>query len=61
MTQLTFNNKTSNTIKMISFFINYGRNFNFFDYKESSMLTNATKLRVETSRKMHDNILKMQN
>ena len=60
MTHLTFNTKSFNTIKTTSFFVNYERNFNLFDYKKSSMLTNATKSRIETLRKIHDNITKMQ-
>ena len=33
---------------------------NFFDYKESSILTNATKFRINILRQVHENMLKMQ-
>ena len=43
------------------FFINYERNFNLFNYKKSLMLTNATKSRIKMLKKIHENIIKMQN
>ena len=61
MTQLTLNIKRFNTIKTISFFANYERNSNLFDHKESSMLTNVAKSRIEIFKKIHENIVKMQN
>ena len=60
MTQLTFNIKKFNIIKTTSFFANFKRNFNSFNYKESSMLTNVTKLRIDMMKQIHDNIMKMQ-
>ena len=60
MTQLIFNVKQFNIIKTTLFSANYKRNLNLFNYKESSMLTNAIKSRVETLKQIHENILKMQ-
>ena len=45
---------------MTLFFVNYERNFNLFDYKKSSILTNATKSRIKILKKIHDNITKIQ-
>ena len=60
MTQLTFNVKQFNIIKITSFFANYERNFNLFDYKESSILKNATKSRIKILKKIYNNIMRMQ-
>ena len=59
MTQLALNVKQFDIIKMTSFFANFKRNFNLFNYKESLMLTNATKFRVETLKQVHENVSKM--
>ena len=61
MTQLTLNIKISNTIKITSFFVNYERESNLFDYKKSLILTNATKSRIKILKRMHENIMKMQS
>ena len=61
MTQLTLNIKISNTIKTTSFFVNYERKLNLFNYKKLLILTNAIKLRIETLKKIHDNIMKIQS
>ena len=61
MTQLTLNIKQFDTTKATSFFANYERNSNLFDYKESPMLTNIAKSRVEMFKEIHENIIKMQN
>ena len=61
MTQLTLSNKTSNTTKTTLFFVNYKRKFNLFDYEKSLMLMNATKKRAKLLKKIHDNIIRMQN
>ena len=60
MIQLTINVKQFDIIKTTSFFANYGRDPNLFDYKESSMLTNVTKSRVKIMKQVHNNIVKMQ-
>ena len=60
MTQLTLNIKQFETTKITSFFANYERNSNLFDYKKSLMLTNVAKSRVEMLKKVHENIMKMQ-
>ena len=57
---MTLNIKQFNIIKTTSFFVNYKRNFNLFDYKKSLILTNATKSRIEIFKKVHDNIIKLQ-
>ena len=59
MIQLTLNAKQFNIIKIILFFANFKRNFNLFNYKESSILTNATKFKIKTLRQVYENILKM--
>ena len=46
---------------MTSFFANYERNSNLFNYKESLVLTNVAKLRIKMFKKIHENIMKMQN
>ena len=61
MTQLTLSIKQFDTTKVISFFANYERNSNLFDYKESSMLTNVAKSRIEIFKMIYENIVKMQN
>ena len=60
MTQLILSAKQFDIIKTISFFINFERNFNLFDYKESLILINTTKNRIETLKRIHENIRKMQ-
>ena len=59
MTQLTFNVKQFNIIKKTSFFTNYEKTFNMFNYEESSMLTKIAKTRVKMLKKVHENIIKM--
>ena len=61
MTQLTLKIKQFDTTKATSFFANYKRNLNLFDHKESLILTNVAKSRVEMLKKVHENIVKMQN
>ena len=61
MTQLALNIKQFDTTKVTSFFANYKRNPNLFDYKEPLILINVAKSRVEMLKKVHENIMKMQD
>ena len=60
MTQLSFNAKESKTIKITLFFANYKRKFNLFCHKESSMLIKIAKNKMKILKRIHENILKMQ-
>ena len=60
MTQLTLNIKQFDITKVTSFFANYERNSNLFDYKEPLVLTDVAKLRVEMFKEVHENIMKIQ-
>ena len=54
MTQLIFNVQQFNIIKTTSFFANFERNSNLFNYKESLILTNAIKFKVETMKRFYN-------
>ena len=43
MTQLTFNSKDFDITKMISFYVNFERELNLLDFKQSKVLTNAAE------------------
>ena len=60
MAQLTLNAKVSNTIKITSFFANYNKEFNLFEKERSHRSTQLTIKKVETLKRVHDNISKMQ-
>jgi hypothetical protein len=60
MAQLTLNAKVSNTTKVTSFFANYNKEPNLFEEKRTHLLAQATIERVETLKRVHDNISKMQ-
>jgi len=60
MTQLALNAKVSNNIKVISFFVNYGKEPNLFGEERTHLLAQLAIERVETLKKVHDNISKMQ-
>ena len=60
MTQLTLSVKQFDIIETTSFFANFERNFNLFNYKESLILIDTTKSRVEMLKKIYENILRMQ-
>ncbi len=60
MAQLTLNAKISNIIKITSFFANYSKEFNLFKEERTHLLTQLVIKRVATLKKIHDNILKMQ-
>ena len=60
MIQLTLNAKISNIIKITLFFVNYNKEFNLFKKKRKHLLTQLVIERVETLKKIYDNILRMQ-
>jgi hypothetical protein len=60
MAQLALNAKISNTTKITLFFANYSKEFNLFREERKHLLTQLTIKRIETLKKIHDNISKMQ-
>jgi len=60
MAQLALNAKVSNTTKITSFFVNYNKESNLFKKERKHLLAQLVIERVETLKKIHDNILKMQ-
>jgi len=60
MAQLALNAKISNTTKITSFFVNYNRELNFFEEERKHLLAQLVIERVATLKKIHDNILMMQ-
>ncbi len=60
MAQLALNAKISNTTKITSFFVNYNKELNLFEKEQKSLLAQSIIERVATLKKIHDNILKMQ-
>ncbi len=60
MTQLALNAKISNIIKVISFFVNYNKEFNLFKKKRKHLLAQLVIERIATLEKIQDNISKMQ-
>ncbi len=60
MTQLILNVKISNITKITSFFVNYDKELNLFEKERTHLSTQLVIERVETLKKIHDNIFKMQ-
>ena len=60
MTQLTINAKVSDTTKMSSFFANFKKNSNLFEFELSNKSTQSTIQKIKTLKQIHDNIFKMQ-
>ena len=60
MAQLALNAKISNITKITLFFVNYGKKFNLFEEERSHRLAQSTIERIETLKRVHDNIFKMQ-
>jgi len=60
MTQLTLNAKISNITKLTSFFVNYNKELNLFKKERKHLLTQSIIKRIAILKKIHDNILKMQ-
>ncbi len=60
MTQLALNAKVSNITKITSFFANYNKKSNLFEKERTHLFTQLAIERIATLKKIHDNILKMQ-
>jgi len=60
MAQLALNAKVLDTIKVTSFFANYNKEPNLFEEERSHRLAQSTIERIETLKRVHDNISKMQ-
>jgi len=60
MAQLTLNAKVLDTTKITLFFANYSKEFNLFEEERKHLSTQLAIERVATLKKVHDNILKMQ-
>ena len=60
MTQLTFNFKSSKTTKKTSFFANHEKKSNLFELFKSNKSTQSIMKRVDTLKRIHRNIAKMQ-
>jgi len=60
MTQLAINAKFSNITKITLFFVNYNKEFNLFKEERKHLSTQLVIERVATLKKVHDNILIMQ-
>ncbi len=60
MTQLTFNVKISNIIKITLFFANYNKKLSLFRKKRTHLSTQLVIEKITTLKKIHNNILKMQ-
>jgi len=60
MTQLALNVKILNITKITLFFVNYNKKLNLFRKKRTHLLTQLVIERIATLKKIHNNILKMQ-
>ncbi len=60
MTQLTLNAKVSNITKVTLFFANYNKEPNLFKEERTHLFAQLVIERVATLKKIHDNILRMQ-
>ena len=60
MTQLALNAKVSDTIRITSFFANFGKESNLFGTERKNMTAQAAIERVETLKQIHENIKNMQ-
>ncbi len=60
MAQLALNAKVLNTTRVTSFFANYDKEFNLFGKERTHLLAQSAIEKVETLKKVHDNISKMQ-
>ncbi len=60
MAQLALNAKVSNITKITSFFANYNKKSNLFKKERKHLSTQLAIKRIATLKKIHDNILKMQ-
>ncbi len=60
MTQLALNAKILNITKITLFFVNYNRELNLFEKERKHLLAQLVIERIATLKRVHDNILKMQ-
>jgi len=60
MTQLALNAKILNITKIILFFVKYNKELNLFKEEQKHLLAQLVIERIATLKKIHDNILKMQ-
>ena len=60
MTQLTLNSKHFNTTKMTSFYVNFERESNLLNFRQSKVLIDAAEKQIKTLRIVHNNIMRMQ-
>jgi hypothetical protein len=60
MTQLALNAKISNITKITLFFANYNRELNLFKKERKHFLAQLVIVKIETLKKIHNNISKMQ-
>jgi hypothetical protein len=60
MTQLALNAKILDITKVTLFFVNYNKKLNLFKEERKHLLAQLVIERVATLKKIHDNILKMQ-
>ncbi len=60
MTQLALNAKVSNITKITLFFVNYSKEPNLFKKERTHLLAQLVIERIATLKKIHDNILRMQ-
>ena len=61
MTQLTLNFKQSETTKITSFFANFGKDLNLFELSRENKSAQSVIERVNTLKKIHQNITAMQD
>ncbi len=60
MAQLALNAKVSNITKITLFFVNYNKKSNLFKKERIHLLAQLIIERIETLKKIYDNISKMQ-
>jgi len=60
MAQLALNAKVLDTTKVISFFVNFGKESNLFGQERKHLATQLVIERVTTLKKIYDNIALMQ-
>jgi len=60
MAQLALNAKVSDTTKITSFFVNYGKESNLFNQKRKHLAAQLVIEKIATLKKIHDNITSMQ-
>ena len=59
MTQLALNSKHFDIIKMTSFYVNFERESNLLNFRQSEILVDAAEKQIKTLRIVHNNIIRM--